>query len=136
MKKQDNNKIAISDKSNCVDKDLDKCDSLIRQTFVSFSEVISFLMTKGDNSHIFIRKSDDSNEHYIIYLMQPGRKDITDYHIISDIIGVTLPEAWRPDGGVVAKFRDIRGETVFVRPVPSQSASDAIIDALRSHNLI
>jgi hypothetical protein len=83
-----------------------------------------------------VRKEDSSDDAYVLHILPDKPQEITQYLALSDILGVALPEAWRPDGGVVAKFRDKTGHTIFVRPAPFQSASDAIIEALEKSDII
>jgi hypothetical protein len=48
-------------------------------------------------------------------------------------MGWPTPDRWRPDGGVVAKFRALdRVRTVYVRPGPGECAVDAILRVLVS----
>jgi hypothetical protein len=79
--------------------------------------------------------SRQASGHHIVYEIPEGVRSVDDYKVVFTMLGVTLPEAWRPDGGVVAKFRGLDDTTVYVRPSPGESAADAINRSLKENNL-
>jgi hypothetical protein len=72
-----------------------------------------------------------TSEGIVLYRITPCVAEYSEYKELIDILSLRIPEAWRPDGGVVAKFRDESGETQFIVPQPGETARDAIIRVMK-----